>query len=379
MIAASAGAAALEWLALLWWTWIAPVSIQVSLLALLVLLIEGLLPRRTWPELRAGLWILVMLKLALPPGLSSPLSWSRWVPEGLVPPPTLDLAGDGDGALAILVGKGVTGLWLLGFFGLVSLGLWRRMVLLRRWRRGATAEGPPGFASLLLRLSRQVGLRRAPRVLFSSAMRSPCVTGLPRPTIFLPATLIEDLSEESLEHVLLHELAHIRRLDLWVSELCLALHLVYWFHPLVWLAQRRLTALREQCCDRSVARLLGHATEGYRRTLLTLARRLLDDPLAGQLRFVRPERLLLARLRLLEHSGERTQLRRATTSMALALLLFCVLPMAKQAEAGSLAVAELIDKPPGCLQLRYLVLKRIADEDRRAGQGQPSGQEEERP
>ena len=212
-------------------------------------------------------------------------------------------------------------------------------------------------------LDERLGLRRPPRVRLSAAVRSPFVTGLFRPVVFLPADIVEQLEPEQLEHVLLHELAHVRRRDVWLSAACAVVQILYWFHPLVWLANSRLATIREQCCDRSVARILKDSTEDYRHTLMCLARRLLDDPASGRIGFLSPESVILARLRLLEGgAGKVSRLRRPAVTAVMIVMLVALLPMARTADDGIESVAEIIERPPGCLQLRFLVLERLAEE-----------------
>ena len=62
--------------------------------------------------------------------------------------------------------------------------------------------------------------------------------GLIRPHVLLPVGLAEELSPPQLRWVLLHELAHVRRGDLWVLLLQRVVQAVYFFNPAVWLANR---------------------------------------------------------------------------------------------------------------------------------------------
>ena len=82
-----------------------------------------------------------------------------------------------------------------------------------------------------------------------------------RPTIILPTGLEKQLSGQELEAVLVHELQHVARHDAVVHLMQSLLGVVYFFHPLVWLANRRLNALREDACDEATVAVL----EGQRR------------------------------------------------------------------------------------------------------------------
>ena len=83
---------------------------------------------------------------------------------------------------------------------------------------------------------------------FASPDFIPSATGLFRRTILLPDSANCWTSEQR-RLVLLHELGHFRRGDLWthaLGQLACALH---WFNPFVWMLQRRLAVEREFACD----------------------------------------------------------------------------------------------------------------------------------
>ena len=87
-----------------------------------------------------------------------------------------------------------------------------------------------------------------PRLLLSHDAKMPFACGLATPTIVLPAEC-ESWSQERRLAVLLHELAHVRRRDLAGHTLGRLVCAVYWFHPLVWTAARKLRDESERACD----------------------------------------------------------------------------------------------------------------------------------
>jgi beta-lactamase regulating signal transducer with metallopeptidase domain/HEAT repeat protein len=91
-------------------------------------------------------------------------------------------------------------------------------------------------------------LDKAPRLVRSEDAKMPFACGLLRPTIVLPAEC-DSWTLDRRRAVLLHELAHVRRRDLvghTVGRFACAL---YWFHPLVWTAAKRLRSESERACD----------------------------------------------------------------------------------------------------------------------------------
>ena len=101
----------------------------------------------------------------------------------------------------------------------------------------------------MLRLSGKLGLRRKVRLFIGPGATAPMAFGSIRPAVLLPPVLIRDLSREEVTAVLAHELAHHRRFDAWVNWLQIAVAAIWWFNPLVWLLNRSIRGVREDCCD----------------------------------------------------------------------------------------------------------------------------------
>ncbi len=80
-------------------------------------------------------------------------------------------------------------------------------------------------------------------------MNQPFVWGLVRGSIYLPADLLNLQDSKSWASLLGHELSHVVRFDAIVHTLQIFAQVVFWFHPFVWWANRKIRAEREKCCD----------------------------------------------------------------------------------------------------------------------------------
>ena len=85
--------------------------------------------------------------------------------------------------------------------------------------------------------------------------------------------------------ILIHELAHVRRHDMWVNLLQRLAEAVLFFNPAAWYLTRRISTLREFCCDemtcRAMAPVHAHSRREYALALLRvveLARNSLKRP-----------------------------------------------------------------------------------------------------
>jgi beta-lactamase regulating signal transducer with metallopeptidase domain len=114
----------------------------------------------------------------------------------------------------------------------------------------------------------RLGIVEAPRVLRSDEIRVPFAAGIVRATIVLPAEC-DDWTPGQRDAVLIHELGHVRRRDLLGHTLGRLACALYWFHPLMWTAARRLRDASERACD-DLAIRLGSRPSEYAEHLLRL-------------------------------------------------------------------------------------------------------------
>jgi beta-lactamase regulating signal transducer with metallopeptidase domain len=94
--------------------------------------------------------------------------------------------------------------------------------------------------------------KRPVRLLTSEKARVPAALGFRNPAIVLPAWTLRELSVADLQHILIHELAHLRRHDDWTNLLQKAVRAILFFHPAVWWINSRLSIEREMACDDAV-------------------------------------------------------------------------------------------------------------------------------
>jgi TonB family protein len=102
---------------------------------------------------------------------------------------------------------------------------------------------------VLYRWTRNVNtLNRSGNLIYSEQVTIPMTIGLLRPYILVPPTY-DDLPAEAQNAILAHEQAHIRRKDLWIRLMQRIMITIYFFHPLVWLLNKKIDLYREMICD----------------------------------------------------------------------------------------------------------------------------------
>jgi ankyrin repeat protein/beta-lactamase regulating signal transducer with metallopeptidase domain len=192
-------------------------------------------------------------------------------PESLVPSAAVSLdgaRGAWQATTGMSVGAAMRLLWAAGAVLLLA-SLANALRRLRTVHRG----GIPWIAGQAVaeRLGRESGMTRPLTVLVHEDVPAPVTWGWRRPVIVLPIDA-RDWSESDLRRTFVHELEHVRRGDWPMQLVARAICAAYWFHPLVWVAWRRLCLESERACDDAVVDRAERAD--YADQLVTLAERL---------------------------------------------------------------------------------------------------------
>ena len=155
--------------------------------------------------------------------------------------------------------------WLLGvaFFSLRRAG---GFFLLERKRRRQSSVVSERVLEICYTLQDRLGLDRAIQYCECKWLQAPAVIGWFRPIVFLPASALTGLSEDQLQAVIAHELAHIRRFDAFVNVFQVCVETLLFYHPAVWWLNKSIRAEREHCCDETAVSVCGNAVE-YARAL----------------------------------------------------------------------------------------------------------------
>jgi beta-lactamase regulating signal transducer with metallopeptidase domain len=127
------------------------------------------------------------------------------------------------------------------------------------------------LSSIVSPLAARLGVTRSVELLISTTAGGPATLGWIRPVILLPPATVLGITPRQLEALLAHELAHIRRHDYLVNLLQMMVETVFFYHPAVWWASRRIRAERELCCDDIAIDACGDALS-YAQALTCVAR-----------------------------------------------------------------------------------------------------------
>lgn len=94
-----------------------------------------------------------------------------------------------------------------------------------------------------------LGIKKHIHIWLSELADSPVTVGFFKPMILIPVSMVNQLSAEQMEAVILHELAHIKRNDYLLNILLAVMEGVLFFHPFVHLLGKEIRKDREFLCD----------------------------------------------------------------------------------------------------------------------------------
>ena len=137
----------------------------------------------------------------------------------------------------------LAGVLVIGAYLLLSnFSLWR---IVKRERPLLDQE----TLELFEECKERTGIQMIVGLIPSAHIKSPALFGFVRPRLLLPMKMLEEASREEMQYIFLHELAHLKRRDIYLGWLTSFLQILHWFNPLVWFAFYRMRADRELSCD----------------------------------------------------------------------------------------------------------------------------------
>jgi bla regulator protein BlaR1 len=160
----------------------------------------------------------------------------------------------------------------VGTWPLWAFSVWAAILLFRFTQIARSyifLRGVKRRATVSPRVLPDCAVRRPVRLLLSSEISSPMAVGFLKPAVMLPESLIEELADPELDHVLLHELAHIARRDDWTNLAGRLAGAALALHPVAIWILRQIEREREMACDDFVVAQTG-AARPYAKSLARL-------------------------------------------------------------------------------------------------------------
>ena len=158
-------------------------------------------------------------------------------------------------------------LWALGVVTCLYRAF-RAFRTTKKLRQESESLAGTAVHDLFVELCQAQRLRNAPRLLSHPRLPSPLVVGCLRPCIIIPQPLNTDSFPTETRMILLHELTHVARKDLWWAWLRVAVESFTFFHPLVRIARHQWNLSQEMACDEAVVTRAQVTAPSYQHALL---------------------------------------------------------------------------------------------------------------
>lgn len=303
-------------------TWLGETTLAVSILILLVLIIRKPFAKLFGARAAYALWLAPAARIFLPelkllPAPVAPAETFTWTSDPVVffeaaaaAPAQYDLVALATAAALVL--------WATVAFAWFNIKLEAQGRFMRE-RKAASTPASPAVIAMARIIATEFRVKKLPEIRISDDETGPCLIGLFRPVIFLPAGFESDYSDSERRLALAHEIAHVARGDMAATLAALALQALQWPNPLAHLSLRAFRTDQEAACDAYVlARCAGqsNAASDYAAAILKSVRASAGAPAYG-LSLAHPvkERLMLLK------DQKKSPLRLFTGAATVALLI----------------------------------------------------------
>lgn len=144
--------------------------------------------------------------------------------------------------------------WMIGamlFFLIITASNTRYYLAVLRTQKSTD----PKLIETVEEWKTKMGIKKDVALVVTDIVKTPTLIGVIRPRILIPEKLIDNLKDEEIGYIILHELNHLKSKDILVKWIKVAAQILHWFNPFVWYSFYIMDQDCEVACD---ARVLKH-------------------------------------------------------------------------------------------------------------------------
>ena len=277
-------------------------SWQVSILVVIIWFLS-FLTRKSSPTFCYWLWCIILVRLCIPVNISNPFgltyhirikveeniqSFIKTLPtveqtENTSPLINLSPSNKEQPVEASISSLKISDLIIIFWITIVTIMsaivLFRVLHFKHHLKKCSRVERSD-IKAVLEDISKKLEINRTINVYYMNKdiMDSPMVTGVFRPKIFLTATITDNWNIDELKPILTHELVHIKRYDPLVNIIQIITQTIFFFHPLVWYANWKIRALREEVCDDIAINAIDKKRKHYAQCIINVLESITHEP-----------------------------------------------------------------------------------------------------
>ena len=140
---------------------------------------------------------------------------------------------------------------------------------LSKLKRNNLTNIPDAWTTIFENVTSNLKINKTIKFHLSELVNVPLVIGYVKPVVLFPVALVNQLDNDQVEAILIHELSHIRRNDFLLNLIKTAIETFLFYNPFVWMAGRFIHIEREHACDDLVLKVTGKPLN-YAHALLKL-------------------------------------------------------------------------------------------------------------
>ncbi len=258
--------------------WMAHTGFDVSVLIVLVLLCRRIFANIFGARAAYSLWLLPFVRLILPE-ISLVFNRPNWmqsvaqpsyenIANTMITPTSLPQVD------TVNINLPIVAIWGLGAVFFLVLHVWRQGKFVRHVKNNSQPAALC-IQEIMGKAAEVLDLREVPDVRISADNIGPLVTGVIKPVIILPHHFAHNYNHQQQLLALTHELAHVKRRDLWAAFVMLIFRTINWPNPLVHYSAAKFRTDQEAACDAYVLKMMGgsqQVKQSYAATLIHSAK-----------------------------------------------------------------------------------------------------------
>ena len=259
--------------------WAGHTGMDISILIVLVLMCRRPFVKMFGARAAYALWALPLLRLVLP---ETPITLPRpsWLqtaantPTEIITYMNVETIVTGPVSTPFNWQLPAIGIWL----GVAIIWFAAQIFRQQKYIHNVQADSSPVSPQIRNKLQqacKSLDLGVVPKICMSASNVGPFVTGVIRPVIVLPENFEKDFGDRQQFFALTHELAHIKRGDLWAAFGALVFRALNWPNPLVHYCAVKFRTDQEAACDAYVLNVMGggvQTKQNYAETLIHSAK-----------------------------------------------------------------------------------------------------------
>lgn len=123
-------------------------------------------------------------------------------------------------------------IWFLGFFVMLLWLIITNLILNFKLRNKISDNSR--LDDIFKSCKEKMNIKTNIDVIVNNVISTPALIGVFKVKILIPYEILK-ISDENLRYILLHELSHYKRKDMWLNYILLVIQSIHWFNPIIWL------------------------------------------------------------------------------------------------------------------------------------------------